>query len=173
MAAEPLLETLRGSLSHGPPAERLAALRLAARLIHPVSVRPLRTTRGLEDIMSTPGLEPKLLLPGEGTTRTILGERYTWKVSGADSGEAYALIEGEVPPQGGPPRHVHAREDEVFTCWRARTNSGWASGSSASAPAPVSLDPEAFPTRTRTSARPPVATSSSLPRQALRSSWRS
>ncbi len=64
--------------------------------------------------MRTPASEPKVLLPGEGTTRTILGERYTWKVSGADSGQAYALIEGEVPPQGGPPRHVHAREDESF-----------------------------------------------------------
>jgi hypothetical protein len=48
MDVELLRETSRGSLSHRPPAERLAALRLAARLIHPVSVRPLRTTRGLE-----------------------------------------------------------------------------------------------------------------------------
>lgn len=60
------------------------------------------------------GSPPKVLRAQEGTTRIVLGERYTWKVTGAESGEAYALIEGEVPPQAGPPLHVHRREDESF-----------------------------------------------------------
>ena len=46
--------------------------------------------------------------------RGASGERYTWKGSGAESGEAYALIEAEVPPNAGPPLHLHRRKDESF-----------------------------------------------------------
>ncbi len=46
--------------------------------------------------------------------RGASGERYTWKVSGAETGEAYALIEAEVPANAGPPLYVHRREDESF-----------------------------------------------------------
>jgi len=56
----------------------------------------------------------KVLSAGEGRVRTILGERYTWKLSGAETAGAYALVEAEVPPGAGPPRHVHLREDESF-----------------------------------------------------------
>lgn len=61
-----------------------------------------------------PGSEPKILSTGKGTIRTVLGERYTWKLSGAESGGDYALIEGEVPAGSGPPLHLHRREDESF-----------------------------------------------------------
>jgi len=60
------------------------------------------------------GSPPKVLRANEGTTRSVLGERYTWKISGAESGEAYALLEAEVPPNAGPPLHLHRREDESF-----------------------------------------------------------
>ncbi len=60
------------------------------------------------------GARPIIVSVGGGTTRTVLGERYTWKGSGAESADAYALIESEVPPNGGPPLHLHRREDESF-----------------------------------------------------------
>lgn len=38
----------------------------------------------------------------------------TFKASAADTGGAYALTDSMVPPQGGPPPHMHHREDEAF-----------------------------------------------------------
>jgi quercetin dioxygenase-like cupin family protein len=51
---------------------------------------------------------------GEGKSYWVVGDRYTILASGEDTGGAYALIHGEVPPGGGPPPHVHRREDEAF-----------------------------------------------------------
>jgi quercetin dioxygenase-like cupin family protein len=42
------------------------------------------------------------------------GDRYTFLVTGAESGGAYFAMEAFVPPGGGPPPHVHTREDETF-----------------------------------------------------------
>jgi uncharacterized cupin superfamily protein len=44
----------------------------------------------------------------------VVGDLYTVKASGEDTGGAFALIEVLVPPQSGPPPHVHSREDEAF-----------------------------------------------------------
>lgn len=51
---------------------------------------------------------------GEGRSVWVVGDRYTIKAGGADTGGAFALIEALVPPGGGPPPHVHRREDEAF-----------------------------------------------------------
>ena len=51
---------------------------------------------------------------GEGRTVWVAGDRYTIKASGEDTGGAFALFEATVPPQAGPPPHVHHREDEAF-----------------------------------------------------------
>jgi quercetin dioxygenase-like cupin family protein len=42
------------------------------------------------------------------------GDRYTFLVTGAESGGAYFVMEALVPPGGGPPPHLHRREDETF-----------------------------------------------------------
>jgi quercetin dioxygenase-like cupin family protein len=42
------------------------------------------------------------------------GDRYTFLVTGEESGGAYFVMEAYVPPGGGPPPHVHTREDETF-----------------------------------------------------------
>jgi quercetin dioxygenase-like cupin family protein len=42
------------------------------------------------------------------------GDRYTFLVTGEESGGAYFAMEAYVPPGGGPPPHVHTREDETF-----------------------------------------------------------
>jgi quercetin dioxygenase-like cupin family protein len=35
-------------------------------------------------------------------------------MTGAETGGAYALIDCRIPPDGGPPPHIHRREDEDF-----------------------------------------------------------
>lgn len=42
------------------------------------------------------------------------GDRYTFLVTGEESGGAYFTMEAYVPPGGGPPPHIHTREDETF-----------------------------------------------------------
>ncbi len=52
--------------------------------------------------------------PGEGRAVWLVGDTYTLKVAGAQTGGAFALLEALVPPGGGPPPHIHYREDETF-----------------------------------------------------------
>ena len=42
------------------------------------------------------------------------GDHYRFLVTGDESGGAYFAMEALVPPGGGPPPHVHSREDETF-----------------------------------------------------------
>jgi quercetin dioxygenase-like cupin family protein len=42
------------------------------------------------------------------------GDHYTFLVTGEESGGAYFAMEALVPPGGGPPPHIHTREDETF-----------------------------------------------------------
>jgi quercetin dioxygenase-like cupin family protein len=42
------------------------------------------------------------------------GDRYTFLVTGEQSGGAYFILEAFVPPGGGPPPHIHQREEECF-----------------------------------------------------------
>ena len=42
------------------------------------------------------------------------GDLYTFLVTGEESGGAYFAMEAFVPPGGGPPPHIHSREDETF-----------------------------------------------------------
>jgi len=52
--------------------------------------------------------------PGTGARTWLLGDTYTLKLSGAQTGGAFALLEPVVPPGGGPPPHIHYAEDETF-----------------------------------------------------------
>ncbi len=52
--------------------------------------------------------------PQEGKSLWVLGDLYTFKLMGEDSGGSFALIEIQVQPQNGPPPHIHYREDESF-----------------------------------------------------------
>jgi quercetin dioxygenase-like cupin family protein len=42
------------------------------------------------------------------------GDHYTFLVTGEETGGAYFAMEALVPPGGGPPAHIHTREDETF-----------------------------------------------------------
>jgi mannose-6-phosphate isomerase-like protein (cupin superfamily) len=56
-----------------------------------------------------------LLGPGEGKAVSVLGDKYTFKATAKDTGGAYALWEiATVAAAGGPPPHIHEREDEAF-----------------------------------------------------------
>jgi quercetin dioxygenase-like cupin family protein len=55
-----------------------------------------------------------VMASGEGRSIWVVGDRYTIKCSGKDTNGAYALMEAIVPPGGGPPPHIHSREDEAF-----------------------------------------------------------
>ena len=59
-------------------------------------------------------MELRALKAGEGRAYWVVGDRYTILAAGEDTGGAYALIHALVPPGGGPPLHVHRREDEAF-----------------------------------------------------------
>ncbi|MDP8909374.1 MAG: quercetin 2,3-dioxygenase [Chloroflexota bacterium] len=55
-----------------------------------------------------------LVPPGEGKKLWVADELMTFKASGEDTGGTYSLTDSSVPPQGGPPPHIHHREDEAF-----------------------------------------------------------
>lgn len=52
--------------------------------------------------------------PGEGPAFSAVGDVYRILASGEQTGGAYALTEARVLPGGGPPPHIHHREDEAF-----------------------------------------------------------
>ncbi len=58
--------------------------------------------------------QPTLRKPGEGRTIAVVGDVYRFLATGEDTNGKYALWEAVVPPGGGPPPHVHSREEEGF-----------------------------------------------------------
>jgi quercetin dioxygenase-like cupin family protein len=52
--------------------------------------------------------------PGAGRTIAVVGDVYRFLATGDDTNGKYALWEAIVPPGGGPPPHVHSREEEGF-----------------------------------------------------------
>jgi quercetin dioxygenase-like cupin family protein len=57
---------------------------------------------------------PTLRSPSEGRTIGIVGDVYRFLATGDETGGKYAMFEALVPPGGGPPPHVHSREEESF-----------------------------------------------------------
>jgi len=55
-----------------------------------------------------------LTTPGQGRTIAVVGDVYRFLATGEDTNGKYALWEAIVPPGGGPPPHVHSREEEGF-----------------------------------------------------------
>ena len=59
-------------------------------------------------------MNPTATTNAVGRVFSVVGDRNHILVTGEESGGAFAMIEILVPPQHGPPPHVHHREDEVF-----------------------------------------------------------
>ncbi len=58
--------------------------------------------------------QPTMRKPSEGRTIAVVGDVYRFLATGEDTNGKYALWEAVVPPGGGPPPHVHSREEEGF-----------------------------------------------------------
>ena len=58
--------------------------------------------------------QPTLRNPTEGRTIAVVGDVYRFLATGEDTDGRYAQWEAIVPPGGGPPPHVHSRENEGF-----------------------------------------------------------
>ena len=63
--------------------------------------------------MSNPAT-PVIRKPAQGRTVAVVGDMYRFLATGEDTDGRYALWEAIVPPGGGPPPHVHSREEEGF-----------------------------------------------------------
>src|SRR5262245_2216032 len=63
--------------------------------------------------MSNPAA-PVVHRPTQGRTVAVVGDGYRCLATGEDTDGKYALWEAVVPPGGGPPPHVHSREEEGF-----------------------------------------------------------
>ena len=57
---------------------------------------------------------PKVVPAGGGRELNIVGDNIWVKLTGEEAGGVYCLVEEASPPQGGPPLHLHHREDESF-----------------------------------------------------------
>jgi len=58
--------------------------------------------------------QPIITNPGEGRTICVVGDVYRFLATGEDTDGKYAMWEAIVPPGGGPPPHIHSREEEAF-----------------------------------------------------------
>jgi len=58
--------------------------------------------------------QPTIRQFGEGRTIAVVGDVYRVLATSDDTNGKYAMWEAIVPPGGGPPPHVHSREEEGF-----------------------------------------------------------
>src|SRR6201987_2812387 len=71
--------------------------------------------RGLpQGVRSEKQMNPTIRKPAEGRTIAVVGDVYRFLATGEDTDGKYASWEAIVPPGGGPPPHVHSREEEGF-----------------------------------------------------------
>src|SRR5947209_2808849 len=59
-------------------------------------------------------MKPTIRKPAEGRTIAVVGDVYRFLAVGEETDGKYALWEALVLPGGGPPPHVHSREEEGF-----------------------------------------------------------
>ena len=59
-------------------------------------------------------MNPTIRTLTEGRTVAVVGDVYRFLATGEDTNNKYAMWEAIVPPGGGPPPHVHSREEEAF-----------------------------------------------------------
>ena len=64
--------------------------------------------------MTQAGRQVTVVRPERGQTVRIAGIAHRFLGTGAGTDGSYVLLEAEVAPGGGPPPHMHAREEEGF-----------------------------------------------------------
>lgn len=55
-----------------------------------------------------------LIQQAQGDLYWVLGDLYSFKATGKQTNGTFTVIDQVIQPQGGPPPHVHHREDESF-----------------------------------------------------------
>ena len=68
----------------------------------------------MTSIQTTPGTIGYATPAGEGERIWIVGDTMTLKATSESTGGALVLLENLTAPGGGPPPHLHTREDEFF-----------------------------------------------------------
>lgn len=92
----------------GPDPRRLVAL-AAEHGIHFPMLDP-----GAAALRQKPALTPVIVRPGEGRRLSAFGEEVTVMLDGTQTGGQFTAFVEVTPPGGGPPPHLHEREDEWF-----------------------------------------------------------
>lgn len=64
--------------------------------------------------MTAVGRQVTVVWPDHGQTVSVAGDVYQLLETGAGTDGSYVVTVSEVRPGGGPPPHMHAREDEGF-----------------------------------------------------------
>jgi quercetin dioxygenase-like cupin family protein len=59
-------------------------------------------------------LRPVIVQPGQGNDLHAFGDLLSVMLAGEQTGSALTVMFDITPPGGGPPLHVHSREDELF-----------------------------------------------------------
>lgn len=59
-------------------------------------------------------MQPIAVAANEGQSINVLGIPMVIRLHGRDTGGTISVVESHDVPGGGPPPHIHAREDEVF-----------------------------------------------------------
>ena len=59
-------------------------------------------------------MKPTLISSGEGKLINVIGNALTIRLHGGDTGGVLSVVESIDQPGGGPPPHIHHREDETF-----------------------------------------------------------
>jgi quercetin dioxygenase-like cupin family protein len=78
---------------------------------------------------TTTDLSPIIVQPGEGKELHAFGNVMSVMLGGGQTGNSLTICSEVTPPGGGPPLHVHNREDEIFLVIEGRisyfANGGW------------------------------------------------
>jgi uncharacterized cupin superfamily protein len=64
--------------------------------------------------MTEVGRQVAVMRPEQGQKLRVAGDSYRLLGTGAGTDASYVLLEAQVAPGGGPPPHMHAREEEGF-----------------------------------------------------------
>src|SRR5438067_2286837 len=59
-------------------------------------------------------MNPTVIPSGEGKSVNVIGNAITIRLHGCDTGGVLSVAESIDQPGGGPPPHIHHREDETF-----------------------------------------------------------